>query len=121
MISMSKSSQDSLQVGLQDSCQDSLQVGCQNSSTLTKRKETKRNITPPISPNCFEEFAGDNAELLSALQDCEVMRNKIKKPMTDRARPKGADCRAGAKHIKQLGGGISVEKLEEKCRKTERF
>lgn len=60
-----------------------------NPGALNKQDKTKQNNIPPISPkgkNCFEEFAGDNAELLSALQDFEVMRNKIKKPMTDRAR-----------------------------------
>lgn len=34
----------------------------------------------------FSGFAGDDAELLSALHDFEEMRVKIKKPMTDRAK-----------------------------------
>ena len=47
-----------------------------------------KNIVPPISPKkkIFAEFAGENVELMTALQDFEAMRNAIKKPMTDRAR-----------------------------------
>lgn len=34
----------------------------------------------------FADFASGDADLLSALQDFEAMRNKIKKPMTDQAK-----------------------------------
>ncbi len=36
--------------------------------------------------NVFKEFAGENKELLAALKDFEKMRNKAKKPMTERAK-----------------------------------
>jgi hypothetical protein len=64
---------------------------------LNKQDETKRNETnnPPTSPqgegrgkkeNAFIVFSGDNKELLSAFEGFEEMRNKIKQPMTERAR-----------------------------------
>lgn len=43
-----------------------------------EEKKTKETI--------FADFASGDADLLSALQDFEAMRNKIKKPMTDRAK-----------------------------------
>ena len=36
--------------------------------------------------DAFSAFAADDSELLSALRDFEKMRNKIKKPLTDRAK-----------------------------------
>lgn len=36
--------------------------------------------------DAFSEFAGDDNELLTALQDFEQMRRSIKKPMTERAK-----------------------------------
>lgn len=36
--------------------------------------------------DAFSEFAGDDADLMSALTDFEKMRKSIKKPMTDRAK-----------------------------------
>ena len=36
--------------------------------------------------NIYREFAGDNKELLLALEEFESMRNRIKKPLTDGAR-----------------------------------
>lgn len=36
--------------------------------------------------DAFSVFAADDSELLSALRDFEKMRNKIKKPLTDRAK-----------------------------------
>lgn len=44
----------------------------------TEEKKTKETV--------FADFASGDADLLSALQDFEAMRNKIKKPMTDRAK-----------------------------------
>ncbi|MEA4955028.1 MAG: DUF4373 domain-containing protein [Pseudoflavonifractor sp.] len=58
-------------------------------STQRKAKKRKENI-PPISPKgdagVFEKYAGDDSALLQALKDFNTMRNKIKKPMTDRAK-----------------------------------
>lgn len=39
----------------------------------------------------FVAFAGDDAELLAALQGYEKMRNKIKKPMTDEAKKRAVN------------------------------
>lgn len=36
--------------------------------------------------DAFSDFAGDDAELLAVLQEFEVMRKKIKSPMTDKAK-----------------------------------
>lgn len=46
--------------------------------TETEKKKEKADA--------FSEFAGDDADLLSALTDFEKMRKSIKKPMTDRAK-----------------------------------
>lgn len=43
-----------------------------------EEKKTKETI--------FADFASGDADLLSALQDFEAMRNRIKKPMTDQAK-----------------------------------
>lgn len=49
-------------------------------------KNVKENNTRIINKDVWAEYAGEDAELLSALRDFEVMRVKRKKPMTDRAR-----------------------------------
>lgn len=53
--------------------------------------ESNPNSPPYIPPDggkrdVFAEFAGEDQTLLVALRDYEAMRNKIRKPMTDRAR-----------------------------------
>lgn len=52
----------------------------QNNTSITNKKNNKKQ------QGVFEEFAGDNQELLSAFRGFEEMRKTIKKPMTDRAR-----------------------------------
>lgn len=53
-----------------------------------KKENKKENeCYTPIPPvGVFEEFAGDNAELLTALNAFEAMRKKIKKPMSEDAK-----------------------------------
>lgn len=80
MISMLKSSQDSLQdngtmskslqVGLQVGCQDSLQVGCQDGlqdgCTLNKLNNTKLNETNTVySSQCLFDFFENNIDMLT--------------------------------------------------------
>ena len=53
--------------------------------------ESNPNSPPYVPPSggkrdVFAEFAGENQTLLAALRDYEAMRNKIRKPMTERAR-----------------------------------
>lgn len=40
----------------------------------------------PSNPNLFRDFANGDEELYSALREFEMMRNRIKKPMTDGAK-----------------------------------
>jgi hypothetical protein len=60
----------------------------QNKQNKTKQNKTEQNQNigdkPPISP--FEDFAGDDDELLSTLKNFEQMRTKIKRPMTENAK-----------------------------------
>lgn len=61
----------------------------QTASKKEKEKENKKEneCYTPIPPvGVFEEFAGDNAELLTALNAFEAMRKKIKKPMSEDAK-----------------------------------
>lgn len=51
------------------------------------KKEKENKCYTPIPPvGVFEEFAGDSAELLTALNAFEAMRKKIKKPMSEDAK-----------------------------------
>lgn len=50
-----------------------------------KDKENKKK-TSKEKADAFSELAGDDKTLLEALRDFETMRNRIKKPMTDRAK-----------------------------------
>lgn len=52
----------------------------QSKAKQSKAEEKKAKET------IFADFASGDADLLSALQDFEAMRNKIKKPMTDQAK-----------------------------------
>lgn len=54
-----------------------------------KEEDKDKNI-PSKSPqgDAFEDFAGENVELLDALREFEAMRKAIKKPMTDLAKKK---------------------------------
>ena len=56
-----------------------------NKTRPDQRKEEKK------TKDFFAAFAGDDADLLSALQGYEGMRNKIKKPMTDEAKKRALD------------------------------
>lgn len=60
------------------------------SSDMTRTKvrtnQTYTVKTEKTRQDVFLDFAKDNAELLTALQEFEAMRTKIKKPMTDRAK-----------------------------------
>lgn len=61
----------------------------QTASKKEKEKENKKEnkcYTPIPPTGVFAEFAGDNAELLTALNAFEAMRNKIKKPMSEDAK-----------------------------------
>lgn len=53
-----------------------------------KENKTRKNNTPkaPKGASAFAAFAGNNFELLAALTGFEEMRNRRRKPMTDRAR-----------------------------------
>ena len=50
----------------------------------TAKKASSRSAEKPDGK--FEEFAGDDAELLSALKEYEKIRNARKKPLTDRSK-----------------------------------
>lgn len=55
------------------------------------QSESESESESPPTPrrgavDVFSEYAGEDDSLLSALRDYEAMRNKIKKPMTDRAK-----------------------------------
>lgn len=67
----------------------------QKQSKGNKRKENKtrpdQRKTEKKSKDLFAAFAGDDADLLSALHGYEGMRNKIKKPMTDEAKKRALD------------------------------
>lgn len=54
-----------------------------------KEEDKDKNI-PPKSPKggVFEDFAGENGDLLDALREFETMRKAIKKPMTVLAKKK---------------------------------
>ena len=52
----------------------------------SKRVETENRDKRKKTADAFESFAGDDAELLSALRDFEKMRKQIKRPLTDRAK-----------------------------------
>ena len=53
-----------------------------------KENKTRKNNTPisPKGARAFEDFAQGNSELLAALTGFEEMRNRKRKPLTDRAR-----------------------------------
>ena len=50
------------------------------------KKEAKKSTKKEKKIGVFGEFAGNNAELLDALNEYEKMRNEKRKPMTDRSR-----------------------------------
>ena len=81
IMTMSKSTQDGKQVGVQDSKQDS--------NTLNKLKETKLdNTKKEIKKKSFDDvFSEKNVtkELQKVLKDFMDMRKTIKKPMTSKA------------------------------------
>lgn len=61
----------------------------QTASKKEKEKENKKEneCYNPLPPKgVFEEFAKDNAVLLSALKAFEAMRNRIKRPMSEDAK-----------------------------------
>lgn len=62
----------------------------QNDANKRKEKQSKRKQSKAeenkADNNIFAAFAGDDSDLLSALQGFAEMRVKIKKPMTERAR-----------------------------------
>ncbi len=55
-----------------------------------KKERIKESLKPlsndKVKINLFEEFANGDEELLKTLQDFNEMRNKIRKPLTDRAK-----------------------------------
>lgn len=53
---------------------------------VSKDTTTKKKSTPKPNPDYFKELAGNDKELADALKAFSEMRNKIKKPMTDRAK-----------------------------------
>lgn len=58
---------------------------------IDRERDSDPNSPPYIPPSggkrdVFAEFAGKDQTLLAALRDYEAMRNKIRKPMTERAR-----------------------------------
>lgn len=62
----------------------------QNDAKKRKAKQSKEKQSKAeekkAKENIFADFAAGDADLLSALQDFETMRNKIKKPMTEQAK-----------------------------------
>lgn len=60
-----------------------------NKGYLNRMNITRKNNTPIVPKSKLDqwaEYAGEDAELLGALRDFEQMRNRRKKPMTERAR-----------------------------------
>lgn len=51
-----------------------------------KKADKKPESKSPEKKGVFEEFAGEDKELLSVLKDFERMRKEMKKPMTERAK-----------------------------------
>lgn len=49
-------------------------------------KKKKEKQSPACAKGVFEAYAGEDADLLAALQSFDAMRRKSKKPLTDRAR-----------------------------------
>lgn len=58
----------------------------QSKEKKSKADQSKAKQTKAKQTTIFSDFAGEDADLLAALQDFEEMRVKIKKPMTDRAK-----------------------------------
>ena len=72
--------QDSISDSISDSINDS------HIKTKTKNKTKEKSPTETKRKNAFSDYAGEDANLLSALEDYAAMRQKIKKPMTERAK-----------------------------------
>lgn len=51
-----------------------------------KNSDEEKNKSEKKKADAFSEFAGENADLLSALKDFEKMRKSIGKPLTERAK-----------------------------------
>lgn len=58
-------------------------ISISNSNSIKGLKNNKERKKPV---GVWEEYAGDNLELLEALKEWEKMRNSIQKPLSDRAR-----------------------------------
>ena len=61
-------------------------VANRNNRIEEKRiEQNRREEKPKAKADAFAEFAGDNADLLKALQEFKAMRSQIKKPLTQAA------------------------------------
>ena len=82
--SISDSISDSINDSISDSISDS--INDSHIKTKTKNKTKEKSPTETKRKNAFSDYAGEDANLLSALEDYAAMRQKIKKPMTERAK-----------------------------------
>lgn len=84
---------DSISDSISDSINDSVLDSRSDSHIKTKTKnETKEKSPTETKRNdAFADYAGEDTNLLSALEDYGSMRQKIKKPMTERAKKQLCD------------------------------
>lgn len=75
------------QEGQSEGGQPGRESGTQRATKEEGKENKKKEKIPPISPkDIFEEYTGEDEELLQALRDYEQMRQKIKSPMTGKAK-----------------------------------
>ena len=72
--------------GNSDGCSDDANAGHEQSKEKKSKEKQSKAEQRKEKQNIFSDFASGDADLLSALQDFEAMRNRIKKPMTDQAK-----------------------------------